>query len=85
MSNGILLAAAEEAAFDVFLTPDQGIRYQQNLTSRRIAIVVLTGCSKWARVRLEVGRIVAAIDTAGPGSYTEIFVAFAPKKAWPSA
>jgi len=41
LSNGELLKAAEQAGFDVLLTPDQNMRYQQNLTGRRIAIVVL--------------------------------------------
>jgi hypothetical protein len=78
----MLLAAAEQAGFEVLVTPDQGIRYQQNLTGRRIAIVVLTGCSKWGRVRLEIDRIVAAVDSAKPGSYVEVFVPFAPKMPW---
>ena len=32
--NGLLLDAAEQAGFDVLLTCDQNIRYQQNLASR---------------------------------------------------
>ena len=41
LSNGELLRAAEEAAFEIFLTTDKNIRYQQNLAERVIAIVVL--------------------------------------------
>jgi len=41
LENGELLAAAESAKFDIFLTVDQGIEYQQNLTRRNIAIVIL--------------------------------------------
>src|SRR6266403_1569970 len=41
LSNGELLRAAEEAAFEIFLTTDKNIRYQQNLADRIIAIVVL--------------------------------------------
>jgi hypothetical protein len=40
LSNGELLAAAETARFDVFLTTDQGIEYQQNVTGRNIAIII---------------------------------------------
>ena len=40
LKNGDLLKAAEAAKFDVFLTVDQGIEYQQNLTGRKIAIIV---------------------------------------------
>ena len=40
LKNGDLLEAAEAAKFDIFLTVDQGIEYQQNLTARQIAIVI---------------------------------------------
>jgi hypothetical protein len=40
-NNGELLTAAEHAGFDLLLTTDKNIRYQQNLTERKIAIVVL--------------------------------------------
>ena len=40
LQNGELLAAAEAAKFDVFLTVDQGIEYRQNLTARKIAIII---------------------------------------------
>jgi hypothetical protein len=49
LANGALLDAAEEAAFDMLLTTDRRIRYQQNLTGRKIALVVLTGTTKWSR------------------------------------
>jgi len=41
LKNGELLDAAEAAGFEVFLTADQSIRYQQNLGTRKIAVVVL--------------------------------------------
>ncbi len=41
VSNGALLKMAEEAGFDLLLTTDKNIRYQQNLPGRHIAIVVL--------------------------------------------
>jgi hypothetical protein len=47
LTNGALLRAAEDAAVDVLLTTDHSIRYQQNLTGRKIAIVVWTGAPKW--------------------------------------
>jgi hypothetical protein len=46
LSNGALLNAAEEAGIDLLLTTDRGIRYQQNLAERRIALIVLTGATK---------------------------------------
>lgn len=76
MSNGELLAAAEEAGFDLLFTTDKGIRYQQNLVGRRIALVVLTGTTKWARVKLNLHRIAECIDAATPGSYVEVHIPF---------
>ena len=77
LNNGALLHAAEEAAMDVLLTTDQGIRYQQNLAGRSIALVVLTGTTKWMRVRLYLDRISVAVHAATPGSYTEVHIPFA--------
>ena len=56
ISNGELLTVAEAAGFDLLLTTDKRIRYQQNLMSRKIAIVVL-GNSTWRVVRLYLDRI----------------------------
>jgi hypothetical protein len=71
LSNGELLAEAERAGFEVFLTADKNIQYQQNLTGRRIAIVVLS-TPQWPVVRLHIPAIAAAIDAATPGSFAEI-------------
>jgi hypothetical protein len=70
-SNGDLLAAAEAAGFDVFVTADKNMRYQQNLVGRRIAIVVL-GTPQWPVVKLHLEKIAAAVTAAVPGSYTEV-------------
>jgi len=69
--NGDLLAAAEDAAFDVIVTSDKSIKYQQNLTNRKIALVVLSQ-GRWRLVRQRLGAIAAAVDAATPGSYTEV-------------
>jgi hypothetical protein len=76
LSNSALLDAAEEAAVDLLLTTDRRIRYQQNLAGRKIALVVLTGTTKWSRVRLHFQRIAAVVDAAMPGSYAEINIPF---------
>ncbi|MGD0132969.1 MAG: hypothetical protein ABSE57_13025 [Bryobacteraceae bacterium] len=60
-SNGELLELAEAAEFDILLTTDKGIRYQQNLQGRKIAIVVL-GNSTWRALRLYLDRIVVAVN-----------------------
>jgi hypothetical protein len=76
LKNGALLNAAEAAAVDLLLTTDQGIRYQQNLSGRKIAIVVLTGTTKWLRVQLHLERIAYVANAAKPGSYTEVAIPF---------
>jgi hypothetical protein len=76
LNNGALLNAAEEAALDVLLTTDRRIRYQQNLAERKIALVVLTGTTKWSRVRLHLERVAAVVNAATPGSYTEVEIPF---------
>jgi len=76
LSNGGLLTAAEEAAFDLSFTTDNNLAYQQNLTVRKIAIVVLTGTTKWSRVRLHLERIAATINAATAGSYAEVPIPF---------
>jgi hypothetical protein len=75
ISNGELLQSAEEAGFDLLLTTDKRIRYQQNLKGRKIAIIVL-GNSTWRIVRQHLDRITLAVNEAAPGSYTEIEIPF---------
>ena len=70
LGNGELLTAAEKAGFEAFLTTDKNIRYQQNLTIRKIAIVVL-GNPQWPVLRHHVDRVVAAVNAATPGTYVE--------------
>src|SRR5580658_6943435 len=71
LENGALLDAAEKAGFEVFVTADKNLSYQQNLSGRKIAIVVL-GKGRWSLMKPHVPQIVAAIDAARPGSYTEV-------------
>jgi len=71
LRNGELLDAAEAAGFDVFLTTDRNIRYQQNLTGRRMAIVVL-GTGRWKFIKARLPAIAAAVAAATPGSFAEV-------------
>ena len=68
--NGELIAAAEAEGFDILLTTDRNMRYQQNLTDRKIAFVVI-GNQQWPTLRRYAERVVAAVNAATPGSYTE--------------
>ena len=67
---------AEGAGVDLLLNTDRRIRYQQNPKKRKIAIVVLTGTTKWSRVRFQLDRIAATVEAATPGSYAEVEIKF---------
>ena len=78
ISNGDLLDAAESAGFEVFVTADQNIVYQQNLKSRTIGLVVL-GSNIWPIVRNHAAEIAAAVDAVKRGSYAFIEMPLPPK------
>jgi len=71
MQNGELLLAAEREAFEVLVSTDQNLKHQQNLSARRIAIVVLM-TTNWRRIERKVNDVVAAINSAKPGDYIEV-------------
>ena len=71
LKNGDLLRAAEEAGFEVLVTPGKNIRYQQNLKKCTVAIVVL-GNPQWPVLRHHMDRVVAAVNCAKPGTYCEV-------------
>ncbi len=75
LKNGELIQRAEEAGYEVLLSTDKNIRYQQNLTRRKIALVV-PGNQQWPLVRLHLDKIVAAVSAYTPGSYTEVEIPF---------
>ena len=63
--NGDLLGAAE-AEFDVFLTADQNLAYQQSLRGRRVGVVVLS-TNDLRRLRAAAGAIAIAVSSTRPG------------------
>src|SRR5450755_3590938 len=71
LKNGELLTAAEAAGFNVLLTTDKNLRYQQNLAGRKIAVVIL-GRQQWPQLRPHVQRVLDAVNAAVVGSYLEI-------------
>jgi hypothetical protein len=66
LKNGALLNAAEEAGFELFITADQEMSYQQNLKGRKMALVVLS-TNNWDLVKAHIAGIMAAIAAATPG------------------
>ena len=79
LENGALLTAAEVAGFEVMITSDQNIRYQQNLKGRKLALIVL-GSNIWPIVRDHQGPITANAAAAKPGSYCFIEMPLPPKR-----
>jgi len=71
LENGELLDAAGAACFEVIVTTDRNLRYQQNLENRKLAIVVL-GRGRWTLIKSHIAKVVAAVDAATPGSFTEV-------------
>lgn len=69
--NGRLLHAAEEGGFDVLVTGDQTLSYEQNLIGRRLAIIVLSAV-EWRIIKDYAADIVAAVDEAVPGTFQSV-------------
>lgn len=69
LRNGELLARAEEQ-FDVLVTTDRNLQFQQNLAQRKLAVVVLPTTS-WPRLRTVAAGIAAFVLTVPPGEIRE--------------
>jgi hypothetical protein len=69
LTNGDLIAAAEAAEFDIMVPADQNIRYQQNLTERKLALVVLE-TNHWSTIHAHWHAVLEAVSKAGIGTYT---------------
>lgn len=73
LENGSLLDVAEAAGFEVLVTTDKNLAYQQNLARRSIPIVVV-GQGRWTLIRPYVQEVVDAVSAAVPGSFTEVLI-----------
>lgn len=71
LENGELLAAAESEGFDVLITTDQNLQYQQNLSGRKIAVVALL-TTNWPRIEKNISLVVDALANISDGNYLEI-------------
>lgn len=74
LENGVLLDAAEQAGFDLLLTCDQNVRRQQNFTSRRLALLVLSS-NHWPTLQGVAARIATAVDFVQSGQIVRLDVA----------
>jgi hypothetical protein len=71
LGNGELLRTAEAAGFEVLVTTDQNLGYQQNLADRSIAVIVLSSTS-WPRIRKSLPSILGAVESALPGAFIAV-------------
>jgi hypothetical protein len=71
LQNGELLTAAEAAGFEVLLTTDKNMRFQQSPSGRRLAILALP-TTDWRRIRNHTDIVAQAIATSAPGAYVEL-------------
>jgi hypothetical protein len=69
--NGELLEASEQDGYQLLISTDQNLKYQQNLSDRQLAIIVLLSTS-WPRIQLKVDEIQAVVDAIASGDYMEI-------------
>ena len=74
LENGALLKAAEQAGFDLLLTCDQNVQYQQDFTGRKLALVILSS-NHWPTLRGVAARIATAVDFVQTGQIVKVDVA----------
>jgi len=84
LKNGDLIAAAEAAGYDLLITTDQSIRYQQNLSRRKIAIVVLMTNDWPGAIEPSVHLVLDAIAKVSPNAFREVFFPKPPKRPVPA-
>ena len=75
LRNGDLLNAAERDGYYVLVSTDASLKYQQNLSHRRVAVVVLLTTS-WPCIQQAIPSVVSAIDASMPGTYTEVEIPY---------
>ena len=71
LRNGDLLRAAEQDGFDVLVTADRNLAYQQNLKDRKLGIVILPS-GQWPEVEPHVMAVVAAVGRSQPGGFVDL-------------
>lgn len=73
LANGALLAMAEQAGFDALITTDKSIRYQQNLTGRKLALIVIS-TNDWTRIRTSKTAVLEAVSKIRAGAFVEVTI-----------
>ncbi len=71
LANGALLRAAEAAGFEGMISCDQNLRYQQSLSGRKLAILVIR-TNHWPTIRRCIVEVINAVDDLRAGEYREV-------------
>ena len=71
LGNGDLIDIAGHEGYDVLVTTDQNMRYQQNLAGRRLTVVVRLSTS-WPNIQLKIKEIRAVLEETRPGQFKEV-------------
>ena len=71
LENGALIQSAESSGFDVYVTTDKNLRFQQNLTGRRLAILVLWTTS-WPAIKPHADGVAVAALALQQGEIREL-------------
>jgi hypothetical protein len=69
--NGDLLDQAAKVGIEVFVTYDQNIPFQQNLTARQMAVVILA-TNRWSVIQAEPSALEHAVANANPGAWSVV-------------
>lgn len=75
LENGELLQQAENHGFEILITTDRNLKYQQNLASCRIAVVVLSTTS-WPRIKSAIPAVLNTVNNAHRKSYIEVSIPY---------
>ena len=71
LTNGELLRTAEAEGFEAFVTTDRQLRFQQAVSGRKLAIMVLP-TTRWPVIRMHVASILDAVSKLAPGAFVEL-------------
>ena len=71
LQNGDLIRVAEADGFEVLITTDQNLKYQQNLRDRKLAILILPTTS-WPKIQKHLDKVSAAVNSLNRGNYREV-------------
>ena len=73
LDNGDLIEMTERSGYEILVTTDQNLRYQQNFNDRSLSVVVLLSTA-WPDIQLRTEEIRATIDEIRPGEFRDVSI-----------